>query len=296
MEHEQKDIWDKLAVILRPLGGFLTALAVAGLGFFGSQFLDRRQAVETNVRLYSELISNQEEAESTLRKDMFMSIIETFLKPEEKPLDALVLSLELLVYNFHESLNLKPLFIYLRDQIINSEDRNKQEYLERLGDVAIEITKKQILVLEGSGQKFERTIDLESLRDNPGGIELYDDSLEVENIKRHFRIFALKHDPTRKEIKIRLEIRTPKESSEEVDTNVSEFWLGFFDFPMIDNTRLSNNQRCAIVMSDYGNFSGDITLVYFPGAYASLKDKPYYHKLLQNLVKTSELTNESKEE
>lgn len=58
---------------------------------------------------------------------------------------------------------------------------------------------------------------------------------------------------------------------------------------MIDNTRLSNDQRCAIVLTAFGSASADITIVYFPGAYASLKEKPYYQEMVQNLLKTSEL-------
>ena len=72
----EKDWWDKAAIILHPVGGLLAALAVAGLGFFGSQFLEKRQAEETRARFYSELISKREEADSALRKDMFMSIIQ----------------------------------------------------------------------------------------------------------------------------------------------------------------------------------------------------------------------------
>jgi hypothetical protein len=91
-----------------------------------------------------------------------------------------------------------------------------------------------------------------------------------------------------------LEIRTPKDSPKEVETNRAEFWLRFFDFPMIDNTRISHNQRCAIVLTAFGEASADITAVYFPGSYASLKDKPYYEEAIQNLLKTSRLLEESK--
>ncbi|HEY6948229.1 MAG TPA: hypothetical protein VI297_05365, partial [Gemmatimonadales bacterium] len=71
---QKKDGWEKAAIVLQPVGGLLAALAVAGLGFFGSQFLERRQSEETRARFYSELISKREEADSALRKDMFMSI------------------------------------------------------------------------------------------------------------------------------------------------------------------------------------------------------------------------------
>src|SRR4249920_2659577 len=106
----QRDFWDKLAIILQPLGGLLTALAIALFGYFSSDFLNRRQAIETNTRLYSELMSRREESESALRKDMFVSIISSFLRSSSGDIASDVLNLELLVYNFHESLNLKPLF------------------------------------------------------------------------------------------------------------------------------------------------------------------------------------------
>ena len=41
-----KDWWDKLAIVLSPLGGLLTAIAVASLGLIGSRALDRQQSSE----------------------------------------------------------------------------------------------------------------------------------------------------------------------------------------------------------------------------------------------------------
>src|SRR5262245_27030144 len=107
---DHKDTWDKVQIVLHPVGGLLTALAIAMFGFITSRKLDQRQALETNTRLYSELMSRREESESALRKDMLVSIISSFLNPNASDLNNDVLSLELLAYNFHESLNLKPLF------------------------------------------------------------------------------------------------------------------------------------------------------------------------------------------
>ena len=56
---------------------------------------------------------------------------------------------------------------------------------------------------------------------------------------------------------------------------------------MIDNTRLDHDQRCALVLNAFEDNSADITLVYFPGSYASLKEKPYYQEVVQNLMKTN---------
>ena len=81
MATEGKDKWDEADVLLKPLGGLLAALAVAVLGFRLNSTLQERQTTESNFRLYSELMSQREQAESALRKDMFKSIIDSFLTP-----------------------------------------------------------------------------------------------------------------------------------------------------------------------------------------------------------------------
>ena len=41
---KHKDAWDKFGVLLQPVGGLLTAMAVAFLGVFGSRALEERQS------------------------------------------------------------------------------------------------------------------------------------------------------------------------------------------------------------------------------------------------------------
>jgi hypothetical protein len=294
------DFWSKLGFLLQSGGGLLTAITVAILGFFGSNYLkdreiaetasrERMQANETNVRIYTELMSRREEAESALRKDMFVSMIQSFLRPGSVSLDERVLNLELLSQNFHESLNLKPLFVYMDRQIRASRDPSKKDYLNRIQRVATEITRKQLLVLEGAGTKFDRIIDLDSLKASPGGIALEEGTLTLEGITRHFSIFVQEADGTTRELKVRLEIRTPRDTLGNFETSSVEFWTGFFDFPMIDNTRLGHDQRCAVVVNAFEDLSADITLAYFPGSYASLKEKPYYQEVVQKLMRSNTL-------
>jgi hypothetical protein len=301
-QKERRDIWDKLAVILQSGGGLLTAVTVAILGFFGSNYLkdresaetasrERMQATEANIRIYTELMSRREEAESALRKDMLVSMIQTFLRQPTGSLDEKVLNLELLSYNFHESLNLKPLFIYIDKQIQASQGAAKKEQFDRLHRVATEITRKQMLVLEGAGAKFDRVIDLDSLRRNPGGFTLEGATLTLDGIARDFSLVAQEADVKRRELKLRLEVRTTSDTLGNVETNSAEFWVGFFDFPMIDNTRLDHDQRCAVVLNAFEDASADITIAFFPGSYASLKEKPYYQEVVQNLMKANAALN-----
>ena len=283
MAGEQKDFWEKLAIVMQPLGGLLTAIAVAFVGMKGSQVLDRRQAAETNARLYSELMSRREEAESGLRKDMFVSIIQPFLQPKEGDLDTRVLNLELLAFNFHDSLDLKPLFLDLQRRLAATKDPNREAYLERVNRVAREITEKQLFALEGHGQSFRRTLDLAEF-DGTGrfGVALDGESINVEGRRCDVSLRVLDVDRRQQQLRLRLEVRSPEGSKDNLDTR-AVFDVGYFDFPMIDNTRLASGLRCAVTLSAFTTESVDLTIICFPGEYASLKDRPYYDEVIQKL-------------
>ncbi len=288
---KQRDRWDKLDILLHPMGGLLTAVAIALFGFITSSVLDRRQAIETNTRLYSELMSKREESESALRKDMFVSIINSFVHSAGSNLNADVLNLELLAYNFHESLNLKPLFLDLKRRVDRAGEAattpaaraEVADYNDRLERVAREIVRKQMVVLEGVGKKFDRTIDL---TDDPVGSSLDPATLTLDSIPTTFAIDVLAVDRQQSEVTLGLNIETP-DPEQGRQTKTASFTVSYFDFPMIDNTRLGSDQRCAVVLNGFSAQSADLTLVLFPGAYASLKEKPYYNEVIENVLSAS---------
>ena len=278
-----KDFWDKIGIVLQPVGGMIAALAVGIVGFMGSHVLERRQSVDTNARLYSELMSRREESESALRKDMFVSIIQSFLRPGSDDVDTKILNLELLAYNFHESLDLKPLFQDIARNLRKSSSKDKDEQLARLNHVARDITDKQLFALEGNGKSFRRTVDLDEVRSKQkmGGVSLDPESLEVRGKKFEVGVRVVGFDPNG-ELRLRLAVRTPTSTEDTVDTRAT-FNVGFFDFPLIDNTRLANGMRCAVTLSALSQSNADLTTICFPGEYASLKDRPYYDEVIQQL-------------
>ena len=278
-----KDFWDKVTIVLHPMGGLLTAIAVTFVGMKGSQVLDRRQSVDTNARLYSELMSRREEAESSLRKDMFVSIISSFLQPNREDLDGKVLNLELLAYNFNDSLNLKPLFLDLQRRIQKSSDRDRDDYLQRINRVARETTSKQLFSLLGQGKSFTRSVDFEQLAATGGGLLLDPESMTIRKTACQISLRVLKQDSVQQQVKVRLEVKYPGSQPELSDTR-AVFDVGFFDFPVIDNTRLANGLRCAVTLTNFSkDAAADLTTVCFPGEYASLKDRPYYDEVIQKL-------------
>lgn len=304
MAEREKDGWDKLDIVFRPLGGFATAIAVASLGYFGSGYLKERESLDTNARLYAQLMSQREQSDSTLRKDMFDSMIKAFLDTSEAHpaagwarVDPEVLNLELLALNFHDALHLAPLF-HSVDRHIKGCDcspAEKQELGERIERVAKEVTLKQIGALEGPGGKLEQTFFFDEF--DKAGLPVIDSVLIDDTT---FSLTVTNFDRDRKELEVSLSVlekdrskdrgkaaEPPDPDENRVPSNplVMErvFRVGFFDFPMVDNTRLSGGWRAAVVLRDFFDDRADITLLYFPGSRASLQEKPYYDEVIEEL-------------
>ena len=290
---QPKDFWDRLQIILSPVGGLLTAIAVASLGIAGSRTLERQQSNEAKLRLYSELMTRREESEATLRKEMFQSIIGSFFDAGAASLDTRLLKMELLAQNFHEALNLVPLFQHMQREIdVSNYSRDqKRFYASRLGDLAREVTRKQMIVLESSGRRHDWTVLIsDTLAAGTASEQLSDVDVTLDGIRRRFRVTLSSADTVRRVLKVGLEIDTPKQAGvpdNAVGRYSVDFDLGFYSTPMIDNTRLSNDQRVALVLSDMNQYGASLSLVYFPGSRASLREKPYYEEILRKLTDTA---------
>ena len=128
------------------------------LGYWFNSSLNERQQVESNIRLYAEMMGRREEADSNLRKDMFNSILTTFMAKDpsmrlssEELIRQQILSLELLAYNFHESLDIGPLFKDVQRRIALEERATNVELRGRLESVAIQVIEHQLTALSDAG-------------------------------------------------------------------------------------------------------------------------------------------------
>lgn len=298
------------------------------LGWVFNSSLNTRQAKENKIRLYTEMMGRREESDSALRKDMFNSILGTFMSKDPKldpdeQLDQEVLNLELLAYNFHESLDLGPLFQHVRRHLPDQQSGTHAELRKRLEKVAQEVIARQLTLLsesgmvEGADVSFVLKPDFQA--DTRFGVHSVADpavqqglgssrvclsmdtaigatSMDTPDGDKHYRQFkleVLKYDPSSHEAQVRLYVSKILNSRDchaydldmvekrEIDT---VFWVGLFDFPMIDNTRLTRDERCAVSLTQLTDYDLNIALAYFPGSRASLKDKPYYDDLMRDLV------------
>jgi hypothetical protein len=194
---DHKDFWDKLQIILAPLGGLLTASAVAMLGFMGSRAIDRQQSNEAKLRLYSELMSRREESESTLRKEMFQSIIGSFFDNGSVARCAAaedgVAGAELpRGAQPHAALSAHAARHRAELQVSVAERR---DYEDRLVELAREVTRKQLIVLEAGGHRTNYTVIFsDSLLQGKKTETLDDAELSLDGIKRRFRTTVFKVD------------------------------------------------------------------------------------------------------
>lgn len=297
---KERDFWDKIEIVMQPLGGLITALTIALVSYFGSSYLNNKQNNDSKIRLYTELMSSREAAESALRKDMFNSILGTILK-DSHSLDENILQLELLAYNFHESLNLMPLFVYLDRQIGTEKNLTlKEGYRSRLYKMAGDVISKQISSLEGAATRETMFITFpgDSGKYKPGlsqefTMDWKDSKVFYDTVrtggttnvyKRVVFLKALGYNVDEKRVNVRLDIETSL-NDKFVNMVTQEFTIDYFQFPMIDNTRLSNDMRCAVVMRDFDfpNFI-EVDILYFPGSHSSLKEKPYYDEVVKKLL------------
>ena len=322
-----KDGWDKIEVLSKPLVAFLTALTIAIISYFGQNTITTLSLQEQNARLYTELLARREDAESSLRKDMFKEIMSGFFnildtKDIENDLSKKVLKLELLAINFGDSLSLGPLFSEMSKDIervleIHSKDipdwKNVASiYQKRLRSLAKRVASSQLSTIFPSGVPISFEVPTETIEIDPDELASqdwryawpYDDIdarnefkniVELDGIKRAFEIRFRNADYERQSVQVKLDILefTTQEFTNaqgeietfEVQVKVSEleFTLDFFNFPLIDNTRLSNNQRFTLILEKFDTNTIKVAGMVFPGLYASQRDKPFLNEAIQEL-------------
>lgn len=281
MENKQKDKWDKLQAI----GGIISPLVIVLIGYFINDTLKTNEEINSNNRLYTDLMARREEAESNIRKDMFVNIMNSLLKKEtKKDLSEDLANLELLAFNFHEEIHLKPLFLHVMMKVMNSDNDEitKNKYKKRIESAANYVKSKQRQVLEAHGVKKDITVNLDSVK------KIYEVTLELNKIKRSISLSVSKVGSAGDELGIILFIKkynSVDSDSAFGDIKPVQFRLDKYNFPMIDNTFLSEDQRCAVVLNHINKSRAQLEIILFPGKYASLKDRSDILDLIDRMKK-----------
>jgi len=180
----------------------------------------------------------------------------------------------------------------------------KTDYRKRLYKMAGDVISKQISSLEGAAARETMfvTFPVDSIKYKPGlsqdfamdwkDSKVFTDTIKTGNTnsvyKRVVFLKASEFNVDEKTVNVRLDIETSI-NDKFINMVTQEFTIDYFQFPMIDNTRLSNDMRCAVVMRDFDfpNFI-EVDILYFPGSHSSLKEKPYYDDVVKKLLMDKE--------
>jgi hypothetical protein len=278
---KQRDHWDKVQILLDPTGKVITALLVVALGIWGNSVLEKDQ----KRRAFVELLNNREQSDNNLRKDMFSKVIDQFIGQKATGLEPRILNLELLAYNFHESIDLGPLLKQVYAESMAGEATRMQR--KRLQRLAQDIVSRQVDALREMACVTEHEVPFDKLEKSQ--VLTHVIRLQCpqtsELAPKWFNVDVMTNPETTKlkvqtEFDVALSIRSSADAQESKQV---VFGVSPFDFPLIDNTRLDNRSRVSVVMTRVDDGGVTLTLVYFPGSRSSIKDRPYQDELNKSL-------------
>lgn len=293
--------WTKLALI---------PILIAIIGYLFTSWQKGRDDTENNVRLYTQLVSQREQSDSQLRTEMFKAVIEKFLSGGKTgDVRDLVLKLELLAYNFHESLDLGPLFKEVARTVelpgvVSTDERKRLR--KRLDAAAATTVFRQVSALSLKGQRWSAAISPDAANKSTGDSYLIDEQISepgagrpgkptaTDGTEMRLRLQVLAMDLSRRELEVRLLVQSQPDGRSIVDRH---FYVSLYDFPMLDNTRLPNGDRCSVVLTEFFvdeqasdedkrlNSFATLEVVVFPATSASLKERIEYEELLRNMLR-----------
>jgi hypothetical protein len=301
--------WTK--AVLLPL--VTVVISIVGSWYFTNLSKEREahqneqaQASETRdskQRLYAQLLTQREQSDATIRKDMFQVVLKEFLSNQQQgDLSDQVLQLELLANNFNQSLDLAPLFKDLARRLVSGAQLTQPQrdgLRKRLDLTASNVIFKQVDSLSRRGFVTEKQLTLDGWEKTFGKpfimatvpVSQLAPSTPSKAGEVQFAVEVIGVSVERREIEIRLRVNFPGSGAQNVDRH---FWVGQYDFPMLDNTQLSYGLRTSVVMTDFrasrtpeGKDSGYVSfhLVVFPAASASFKERQDYDDILLDMLR-----------
>lgn len=253
----------------------------------------RREQAEQQFRLYTDLMSKREEADTTVRRGLFDKLVGSYLDPKPGDVDKRLVALELLSLNFHDTLNLSPLFWELDRQIAaRPKQPSNEEYQLQLDRVASQVKNRQASALEVDGVRATMQVDLafigEGLAPPSKTFRLRGVAAEPDGpAERDFSVTVLSHDPKHRRLLVTVNFGPTDGSA----TQTTSFWVDPYDFPLTNFSRVSRSERFALVLDRYkpsdDGGTARLVLLLFPSSRSGAKDRPYIDDLVARLAQST---------
>lgn len=276
--------WHKAEIVFKAIGTILLPATLIFLSFLFDKRLEESRLIQTSKDLQSELLIQREAANAQLRKDVLQSVIKLFCAEKSLPFEQRFLTMSLLTRNFHNDFDLKPLIVDM------FQDCRTTQCEERLKDLFNEIKSKDVEKYEAVGKYYQNQIWFG--KDKPNKRFSCELSLdENKSIIRIFTVISVDVDWNQRIISPLLKITTQNKRDGDQTTMFYEPLISYFDTPSTNNIRLSNNERCAIVIQAMADKKCvDINLLYFPGKYTTLQERPYTEDVIRQYTQLIEKT------
>lgn len=299
---------------IKAIGMPLVTLLITVLGgFYFTNLTKEREARHNNQTLYAQLVTQREQSDAQIRKDMFGVVFKEFLDTQKEQVSAnRVLQLELLANNFSQSLDLAPLFKDLARRLDSGDVRLRANHLElkkRLDLAASNLVFKQVNSLSQRGFVAQETVSLadwEASFGKPvvtanidqssllGGGAVIVGTGGTEDVRFSVEIVGVSIE--RREVEVRLIAQFPGKDKDIDKVIDRHFWVGAYDFPMLDNLQLPHGLRVSVVTTEFfvpeieadraANSFVNLHLVVFPASSASLKERQDYDDILRDMLRT----------
>lgn len=290
-------------------------IATLVLGFVTYQFQSKNAAAN--------LLSQREQAETRLRTALFENLIGPLSGSNGKKFDAehQRLFVELLMLNFHEHIEFKPLLIHTDNRLANAEMSDEERDLAResLRSVARRVRDRQISVLAKECLKalHEQGVRIEE-NENPcepqeedfkkSDIVLDDGKawdvwspkkeykLEIRLMRMNLDNMTFKLDTRifKKEKKHLKEVLSGSNENEHLkEVGDGTFSITPFDLPFTDNREISGKQRFALGVSrirfeEEGDDIDDpfvrIKVIWFPEGYILPHERPVNYTEIRKML------------
>ena len=245
---------------------------------------------ENQFRLYTELLSKREDADMAVRQGIFNKVFDKYLPPDAKDIETRLVGLELMASNFHESVDIGPLFRQLDRELGLEGDSARQQFgrkeLERIAEAA---KSRQIEGLELAGIKRDFTVYLDEL----GGDKKQKLHIEERLPRlmgdpgnglpmRTLDIDATGIDLAHRRLQVQLSYVQRDQERQVL------IWASLYDLPLMTFTRISDDERVAVALRklDTDTQTAEITVLYYPSSRSGIQDKPYIDDVLSRLGKS----------